>query len=924
MFPAIVLVVASLVPVPRAQAAERPGALSEVPLPGGLRAALAAIDDRVAADRSQFLLEFIRRTYRNTAERPDGRESALDALLAHLDLAARAPGPHDTLPLPLTPEIWIDVVFGGRASPQTLVAEILRTRGPSLLYYGLLSLDDPTRAWLATKPELIRELVEQYPTGFAVAAPGLRVDGSAVRVPGGELARPGWEALVGRRATDPVEFVRAVVAHRARRFPYFFAAMAELPPAQIAYALNVRPGDAAGRADALRRLHAAFERVTPAWRLDEQTFWRPSMDPALLLTQLRTDAAGRPVLPGTRRFWTAVFAGAPDLRRGEAPRVLIEGEPVEFAWLCDQIFAGEQRQRYPLVLFASRVVRDVAAGSALDALEAVGSAARFPALAAALERASVTDVGVYASAARRAARLSSIDDRGRAFRALAQFQASLALVTRAGRRGGIPAHRLPALISSLSAVELSSRGEYEGRMVRWLEALLRDVPAAAEFVEEAADPMERALLQILAGSPELSTPEVDWEGTRYSVDTTYAESLRIGRLLGDVPRPYLSAALALVNAADALDEPGLTRERLREEAAIVARLARAVGGEFEAPLERLVRSGDVRGAPRLADALRRSADALLARGLIEFTYAAAMGQPRNAAISAADAAGRHSFGLELGSIRGAAPWRLPAAGSGFARDWHVRGSLLGLDVKLAEFSLLAVSSKPPVRKPSVPEEERRVFIEALALLEPAALADTDRDSIVVALQTGRARLSAVRTPAQAAALAERIRMSAARRSLLEWVADHDRPALPIFLSLGELVAVGLEGGSSAAALHAWGAPAEPRAGCLCLQFLEPQPVQIVEGRWNSGLLASAFPDLHLRIAELLAELRMPAALLPSVLAPAMLDFVNTAECRDPDDRRGLLDFVRAVAVDRIEEYLALLTTEGPLVPVTEGRSEVAR
>ena len=78
------------------------------------------------------------------------------------------------------------------------------------------------------------------------------------------------------------------------------------------------------------------------------------------------------------------------------------------------------------------------------------------------------------------------------------------------------------------------------------------------------------------------------------------------------------------------------------------------------------------------------------------------------------------------------------------------------------------------------------------------------------------------------------------------------------------------------------------------------------------------------VLKLLAELGMPAMLLPSVLPPAMLDFINTAECRDSDDRRGLVDFVQRLRIDRVEQYLALLTTDGPLVPMSEGSFEVTR
>jgi len=39
---------------------------------------------------------------------------------------------------------------------------------------------------------------------------------------------------------------------------------------------------------------------------------------------------------------------------------------------------------------------------------------------------------------------------------------------------------------------------------------------------------------------------------------------------------------------------------------------------------------------------------------------------------------------------------------------------------------------------------------------------------------------------------------------------------------------------------------------------------------------------------------------------------------DFDDRNGWIEFVAAVGIDRVEQYLALLTTDGPLVPVTDG------
>jgi hypothetical protein len=246
----------------------------------------------------------------------------------------------------------------------------------------------------------------------------------------------------------------------------------------------------------------------------------------------------------------------------------------------------------------------------------------------------------------------------------------------------------------------------------------------------------------------------------------------------------------------------------------------------------------------------------------------------------------------------------------------VTGSLLGLDAALADFSLVPLSLKQPPRRPSISDSDRRAFIEEVALIEPAALTDADRDSITSAIRRGRTRLERVLTAGDAHDIAGRAGLSDARRSLLPWIAAHDPARVAAFLSPVELLWVGLDG-APAQALDAWGAPARPRLGCLCLRMPDRRPWERFAGRWNSGMPASAFPDLNLRLAEILAELRMPAALLAPMLTSAMLDFVNTAISRDPDDRRGLVAFVQGLRSERIEQYLALLTTDGPLVPIEE-------
>jgi hypothetical protein len=717
--------------------------------------------------------------------------------------------------------------------------------------------------------------------------------------------------------------------------------MAQLTPGQVRVALSLDSPEPDARVAAARRLRVVFEHVTRGWRVDDSVFWRPALDPTLLLTSLRHDAEGLPMVPGTRRFWTSVFV---DQRRAgrEAGRMASQGtQAADFTWLCEQIFSGnpgDVRQRYLQVLFVSRLEARSAQWSAPEAVVAVRAAHEFPALVFSLERAAVVDVTAYAAAARRAERIAAIRDDQRAARALAQFQGAMALVTRTASRGGVQPTALSTAISSLSRVELSVDGDYEGRLVRWLTAWLqthlRHTPAW-ELDVAAAGPVERHALAALAGPIDSEPRFVDWEGTRYQLDFAAAEAFRLARLLGDGSRPFLSSASALVDLAEAIGRDGLATERRQQHADTLGRIAIAVAWEAGDGWERTdaprryrearaalrQTANDTDGVRQTAAVLSGLADELLARGLMELAYAVALGHPDRPVISADEAARRHDFARPVAGRRSLA-WELPTTGAAPGRGWHVTGALLGLDLGLADFTLVRLSLKPPPRKPTLAEDQRRVLVETVALVDAAALVDEDRTAIVSAIRQGRARLAAARTAQDAVAIADDIRLSPARRTLLSWTIANERESLPTFLSLSELLWLGLGDAPVTGNVHAWGVPAWPRTGCLCLEVLDRQPWETLTGRWRSGTFSSGFPDLNLRLAELLEELGMPAPLLAPVLAAATLDLVETAQVRDADDRHGLLDFVHALRRERVEQYLALLTTDGPLVPVRVDAGEV--
>jgi hypothetical protein len=92
------------------------------------------------------------------------------------------------------------------------------------------------------------------------------------------------------------------------------------------------------------------------------------------------------------------------------------------------------------------------------------------------------------------------------------------------------------------------------------------------------------------------------------------------------------------------------------------------------------------------------------------------------------------------------------------------------------------------------------------------------------------------------------------------------------------------------------------------------PWEPYSGRPASGLLALRVPDLTLRVAEVLDDLKAPAELLPAVLAMAAQDFIDEAPTMYSDDWLSLVAQARSVARERVEDYVAALTAGGPLRP----------
>ena len=315
--------------------------MARCPFPAGIAHALAAVRDPASPDRSQFLLEFIRRTYDTPlSPKADPREVVLRSLLDAIKRQEAAAG-SDTVRFPC------------RSAPGLMWYSLARPphRHWSVPFCNRAALHCCTRprcrstttaAWLAQEPALISEIVAKHSIAFLAAAPGLRISAGRVRLPGGELAAPVWESLVGRTAEDPAAFVRSLLESGEGRLAYFFGAISQLNEPRLRMALNLNATAVPARLDSTRRLYSVFQRLSAGRLFEQRAFTRPALDPALLAAELAVDADGRPSLPGTRAFWTAVFSVGNDAdstsAREAASRTIATDEPADFSWLCQQVF----------------------------------------------------------------------------------------------------------------------------------------------------------------------------------------------------------------------------------------------------------------------------------------------------------------------------------------------------------------------------------------------------------------------------------------------------------------------------------------------------------------------------------------------------------------------------------------------------------
>lgn len=759
------------------------------------------------------------------------------------------PGQAEPVPALLPADVWRRAVFGRDIPEEQLAGAILRDRKASFLYYGLFALDDETLSYLASSPGLLATLYKRLAVPFAACSEGIRVRGGRVLVPGGASAEAAWERTLLASPGDPVRFVTSLLERPEGRAAQLFEALGRLDPPRLAFALGPNASDVAALVAASEEFDAYLQPPFGSWS---------DVDVSFLLQEVGVTADGRMAPPRGRAFWAAALSG--EARNVEPSSA---GEATA-AWLVARFAAmplSERRGRFDALRFAQRLAAGSPGGQDGDGrwpegawLEAASSFPSWQTLFLTLEQVGATDPGDYRAAARAAAGVTAGRGAAGASRRLAIFQSAIALVAHLARVGTLAPPAALDLLRDLFARGPLPDDRFAPAMSEWIEhRLLPRLPDAGEGLGA-----EERLLDALAGP--VAGPQraaVEWEGRQYVVDLAAAERERLASVRDGQGGPTLDDAI---------------------------------------------------GQPRPGDARRPDLAARLADVLVAHVYA--LSSDPDAPMVAGDGPWRrHDFALSGGG--GVGPWLFARqkAGRGAA------GSLLGIERALAREALRPTMMGLPPRPPTLSLEDATGLAESVVALNPFRLDDEGRDRVAAALRAGRDRLSdAARQPEALEALLASAGVDGIRRRLAGLAAAGDRSRVFDYVSLSEVLHLGsAHERIPDAVADSWGPAARLVDGSLGQRM----PVHLAwrerSGRPGSGLLSAYAADLQLRVAEWLAERRLPAALAGAILSRAVWDLSMTVQAAGADDWLPVVRAGQAVPAQRFEDYVSALAAGGPLV-----------
>jgi hypothetical protein len=152
-------------------------------------------------------------------------------------------------------------------------------------------------------------------------------------------------------------------------------------------------------------------------------------------------------------------------------------------------------------------------------------------------------------------------------------------------------------------------------------------------------------------------------------------------------------------------------------------------------------------------------------------------------------------------------------------------------------------------------------------------------------------------------------LSQSRQNQLRWVLERaDRADVDAMFSLSDLYHLG----STEDLPAGWGQSGRLDRRCWCARGLDRGPVERFRG-YSVAYVAVTVSDLPLRLAEVLAELQIPADVLEPMLAFAVQDLLDQASQFVADDWEPLTWSGRLTPA-RVGDYLQALVSRQILAP----------
>jgi hypothetical protein len=911
--------------------------------PEGLPLSAATAPDRAQRDAFEDLVERLGLRLRTQQGRasveldPDHepvRRSWLTAIGIHpqrlLDQfnegrVARVTIPSDEVPLPL-PQWWTGTVFRGALEP---VEQLVASPNHLLTYLGLIGLDGETLAWLAGHPETLQRVAEQRAPIFAGFGSALQIAGSVVQVPGGQDAVPIWESLVDASVSDPARFILNLLERHDGRLAYFYATVAAADLRRQAFLLGAAVKETRGGRDRLRHVASVrdyFVSVHPTWNAPLQPLLRLHLDPAMVVATVDVSADGV-IGPD---WWPSLLervatSGAwPSRPRDTLNR--LRSRPANAPWLLQFLFEQpvETEQRWMWVRYAQRLFASTPRDQAPDMEIALRGLKDMPALALALERLGENDPAVLAQVTRAARRLETSGDPESLVPAITRWQSALAIVEQIARHSPLPADARVKLLASLTAAIPARPLAASGTVANWFfHELLPTLETAAEIDET----MEAAVLRGLLRADARLEDTFEWEGLSYRLDTRGPAAASAAALRAVMPGPRLHQLAILDRVARRLTKAPAALGDLEEMA---KQIEAATVGTPSADLATVVRQlRRIRNVRDLARAVRErprilaAIDRMTTEILPGMAYALALSPTQQPARIFADTPRLHELGSSeaVGRWESAAwqPGRVTRRSSGGA---SVRGALLGLDLARAGDLLTRASGvvgRPPAVGGAIHEITSRVLADRVVLRAlPTVWNQTA--AVAAAIRTGRTRAAALiageSTAEDVQAELGRAGLSQWRRAQVAWLRGRgERDAAIALLTVTDYWRLGSEGGLP----PGWGQSARPFDGCWCLGGVDRRPVDRFGG-YTHGQTAASIPDLILRLAELLDELRLPGSLIEPALPMAVQDALDNADQFVSDDWEPL-SRPSGLPIERLEDYLQVLVARRILAPPANQRLE---